>query len=286
MFYSFTVSEGFDLEINQASNGVKILILDMAVWVKRLKSEFPGVLKLSAKLEQLDLTYILPGLAEAPFPSLGDLETRAERSTALLQQWRNYPSVGLVIYTAQQGGFWTRAGTLPLQNHGAENWQPLLIPFLTTATEVFLMGEKTKIAVEIVDRGHGKLKAGDKLTIRGAFVCEVAVWEKEQEIIQQRQSSSISLNNGIATQILQYNIKRKYVYLSNTGANQIQFIFGTVEELQQGAAIADNKIIQSRGLLLTPFGTASFNNSQYIEPAPIAAVAIGGNSRIAILEGW
>ena len=287
MFNTFSVSEGFDLEITQAQNGTKVLLLDMGVWMQKLQAEFPGCkLKINAKLEQLDLTYSLPGLPEAPFPALGDLDTRAERSTALLRQWRDFASIGLRLLVSQQGSFWQIAGTLPLQNHGAENWQPLVQPFLTTTAEVFLMGERAKLAVEIINLGSGLLRTGDRLTIRGGFLAEVTACEQPKQTIAIRRNLGFHLVNGEPIQILTWNQNRKYLYLSNTGNSNIYFIFGSVNDLFTNAIISNGRVTQTNGLLLTPGGTANFTNSQYIEASPVSAVAIGsGDGRIALLEG-
>ena len=286
-FEKFTVSDGFDLEITQDQNRTKVLLLDMSTWLQKLQAEFPGVkLKLNTRLEQLDLTYSLPGLAEAPFPAMGDLDTRAERSTALLQQWRTYASIGLRLLISQKGNFWRTAGTLPLQNHGAENWQPLLQPFLTTTNEIFLLSNQARLSVEIIDLGSGLLRSGDRLTIRGGFLVEVTAWEQKQEIIQQRRNLAFNLNEGIPVQIAPWNNNRKYIYLTNVGSNPIHFIFGTAIELLANATYNNGALVETSGLLLSPNGSASFVNSHYVEPAPVTAVAIRGNGRISVLEGW
>lgn len=285
MLTTFTVTDAFDYEITAAHNNIKVTLLDMGLWVNNLKAEFPGInLNISAKLEQLDLTYSLPGLTECPFPPLGDLETRAERSTALLKQWRDYPSLGLGIFTSQKL-FWVKAGVLPLQNHAMENWQPLLVPFLTTASEVFLLGKNTRIAIEVIDLGHGLLKNNDRLTIRGGFTVNVTAWEKERENIQQRRSYGVDLLDGVASLILPYNPNRKYIYLTNAGSSFVQFCFGTPEDLSFNALIENNKIIRTNGLLLTPFGSANFESNYYIEASPLSAVSIGGNGRLTLIEG-
>lgn len=286
MFYTFSISDSFDIEIGSAQNGTKTLLLDMGVWINKIKAEYPGVhLRFNIKLEQLDLSYKLPGLAEAPFPPLQDLETRAERSTALLNQWRTYASIGLRIYTAARGGNWVTAGTLPLQNHGSENWQPILTPFLTSATEVYLLSERTRIGIELIDNGYGLLKANDRLTFRGGFIAEVSAWEREVRPINNRRNLGINLFDGVATNLLSYNLNRKYLYLTNTGNTPVYFIFGTIIDLTQTATIVDDKIVQSNGLLLTPNGSFNFNNNAFLEPSPLSAVAIGGNGRITLLEG-
>ncbi len=285
-FEKFFVSDGFDLEISQVQNGTKVLLLDMGVWLQNLKKEFPNVkAKASIKLEQLDLTYSLPGLAEAPFPAMGDLDTRAERSTALLRQWRDFASVGLRFLVAAQGGFWRTAGTLPLQNHGAENWQPLLQPFLTTTSEVFLMGERAKLAVEVINLGSGLLKTGDRLTIRGGFLAEITAWEQPRQPITRRQNIAFDLLDGVPLQILPWNQDRQYLYLSNAGNSNIYFAFGTTEDLTRNATISNGKVTQANGLLLTPGGTANFASSSHIEASPISVVAIGAAGRVTLLEG-
>lgn len=286
LFHTFNISDSFDIEIGSAQNGNKTLLLDMGVWTSRLKAEYPGVhLKFNIKLEQLDLSYKLPGLAEAPFPPLQDLETRAERSTALLNQWRTYASVGLALYTAARGGNWVRAGVLPLQNHGSENWQPILSPFLTTATEVYILSERSRIAAEIIDNGSGLLKSQDKLTFRGGLISEISAWEREVKPVNNRRNLGINLVDGVATHLLPFNSNRQYLYLTNTGDTPVYFIFGSLDDLIQGSIITDGQITQSNGLLLTPNGSFNFNNSNYLEPSPVSAVAIGGAGRITLLEG-
>lgn len=280
-------TDGFDFELTYLNNGVKYCAFDVAPWFQSQIQKYPGYqIDLFLKLEVFDCTSSLLGLPQVPFPDLSGLESRAERAAIQLNHWLKYPKYGLAIYTAMKGGNWTRAGLLPIQNTGLENWQTLLTPILTANSDIFLMGTKSRIAVEIVDMGHGQLKQQDKLIFRGGFSYKLTLLKNEAVPVVGRRILGVDLVDGVATEVLAYNPHRKYLYFSNAGETNIQYVFGGIQDLTSGATIQSGKITQTNGLVLSPLGTGNYLNSQFTEIAPLSAVSIGGAGRITLIEGY
>lgn len=263
--------------LNPASTGI-IELCNVAKHINKIKADFPSEYWLDCNviLEALDYASNITeaSIAAAPFPAIDIGDTQADKATKVADIWRAYPRIGLQIYFDSGNGQYQKKGQpIVIQNTPVQFPVPLISPYLNATSAVFLMGENSRLGIQVVSGGIWMaIKSPDYITITGALRFDIQVKELKQILIKSWPKISKELIANEPIKILNSKPNRRYLSLVNHGNGDIYCGFG-------------DSININEGNLLTPKGSYTFDSEKYYTEAEFWAISPNVNGLIVGQEG-
>lgn len=161
---------------------------------------------------------------------------------------------------------WYPVGSISLLNPSGYPYRVYNIMDLYTQNLAIELGKNGRLGVQLKDVGWGLLQASDTVTIHGSYLKEIVIDDNPSPI-----ANSIPFNaivNNESSIILAANPNRKYVIITNESTNDIYLNLGNIS-------------IQSKGIVLKPYGVFEYNIQQISYKGAISAISYSN----AVLSG-
>lgn len=229
-------------------------------------------------IESFDISPSIYSLAKAPLPDINDFDTRTEQASKIYANYIAYPKVGIqLLYDDGTGIFRNQGQPILFQNVPIQLPISHLKPYLSATQDVLLIGEKDRIAVQVIPDSTGtysQLSGNDYILLKGNWKAEVKLIEKKSLPVSNWYPIGIDLIAGQPKVILAPNPRRRILYINNKGVSNVRFFFGHTSFLENDSCP-----------YLLPEGTFNQSESNLVVSSQLVAMSVGGNSRLVGMEG-
>ena len=220
-------------QLNVASGTAIVELLNAALIYQETKKRYPPeyIVEMNIILEALDFASNLStaSLPQAPFPAIDITDTSADKVTKIADLWRAYPSIGMQLHYDAYGTQYLKKGKpVVIQNHPVQHPTPLISPYLSATSRVFLLGEKSRLGVSLISGGNwASIKGEDYVTITGAVRVDVQVTEAKIVPIRNWATIYKEIPANTPTRISLSKSNRRSFTVQNAGEQSIWVGWGS-----------------------------------------------------------
>ncbi|WGV25975.1 hypothetical protein [Halotia branconii] len=211
----------------------------------------------------------IKSLSPVALPNISLEDSNTERLYKVLDvEWQS-PRYQLNLYISDSSNDWHPVGGISLLNPSGYPYRIYNLMDRFTDNLAIELGENGKVGVQIQDVGYGVLQANDLVTIHGSYILEMVV---DDSAIINPITTSTFINQSVNQQsliIVPAIATRKYVLLSNVGANPIYLNFGQTAFINEG-------------IPLQPRGTYEFSLNEAAYLGDISAISDGTSQILGI----
>lgn len=261
----------------QTPQGV-IELANIGVLSANLRSQYPPefIVEINWLIEQLDASTNLTSqsIAPAPMPAIDISDTQADKAAKVADIWRAYPRVGLQLWVDETGAGYIKKGQpIVFQNTPVQFPIPLVSPYLSAASTVYLLSEKSRIGVSLLGgQNYQPIVGTDYITITGAVRADVKAIEKPAMPISNWLPLNRMLPADTLVKVSGKKNNRRTLTLQNSGLSEIWVGWG-------------QSVTENQGNKLLPGGSYWMEPGRYYSDAELYAYSVGIDGAISGQEG-